>query len=135
MSLLTLAWLVSVTVIEGVADTGISSPVTLADVQPIFTEHCTECHNADNITAFSLEEGQAWSEIVDVSATQIPLFDRVEPGAPELSYLVHKLQGTQLELGGMGNQMPSHKRLEPTNALTDQELELIVRWVEDGALP
>ncbi|HXV85091.1 MAG TPA: hypothetical protein VD793_00250, partial [Gemmatimonadales bacterium] len=42
---------------------------------------------------------------VDVPAVEAPL-RRIRPLKPDSSYLIHKLQGTQLSVGGCCGQMP-----------------------------
>jgi hypothetical protein len=54
----------------------------------------------------------------------------VEPGDPEASYLVHKIDGTQLDVGGSGSAMPL--LLDP---LPDATRQFIRAWIEQGALP
>ena len=48
-----------------------------------------------------------YAAIVGITSTQLPSLDRVEAFEPELSYLMHKLQNSQLSVGGTGNRMPS----------------------------
>ena len=58
---------------------------------------------------------------------QSPL-DRVVPGDPDASYIIHKLQGTQGTVGGGGSQMPLNGA-----AFTDGTLDIIRAWVQTGA--
>ena len=53
----------------------------------------------------------------------------VKPGALNASYLWHKVNGTQLQVGGMGQIMPSTIPLKP------DELLVVERWIAGGALP
>lgn len=107
-------------------DTG-SQPVGFAAVQPIFEETCAAtCHSS---SAWQLDLRQPYAATVDVASVQAPLFDLVDPGDPDRSYLVAKLRGEQTTLGGMGNTMPS------AGNLAEAERALIEQWVRDGAQP
>ncbi|NNG15282.1 MAG: hypothetical protein HKM89_02295 [Gemmatimonadales bacterium] len=100
------------------------------DVQPIFTANCalSGCHAGANPTlGLNLSSGLAFQNIVDVPSIESPLL-RVRPLRPDSSYLVHKVQGTQLSVGGSGGRMP------PIGGdLTQAEIDLIRAWITDGA--
>lgn len=114
------------------AETGGVEKETLsleADLRPVLDRRCTEsCHVADGVT-LSMRRDNAWEQLVNAPSSQAPLFDRVEPGAPDLSYLVYKLRGTHREVGGMGDAMPREGEIRP------EELDLFVEWIEGGAQP
>ncbi len=110
-------------------------PPTLSDeVQPIFTSSCAfnGCHGGSILEPpekpMSLAAGQTRSNTVNVPSLQAPSLDRIEPGRPDDSYLVHKIQGTQGEVGGSGERMPLG-----LPALTQGEIDLIRGWIADGA--
>lgn len=98
------------------------------DVLPLLTTRCVMCH------VEGAEQGQlslypdAWAQLVGVPSTQAPL-KRVEPGAPDKSYLYLKLLGKQAEAGGSGLQMPFQQ-----DALSPAELELLRKWIQQGAV-
>lgn len=101
------------------------------DIQPIFTANCTfsNCHDAvDPQLGQSLAPGRAYASIVNVRSVEAPALDRVEPGDPAASYLVHKIEGTQGSVGGFGGRMPLGG-----GALPGAEIQLIRAWVEAGA--
>jgi hypothetical protein len=106
--------------------------VTLSGhVQPIFTESCalSDCHaGAQAPQGQNLSEGQAFANIVNVASGELPSMNRVTPGDPETSYLVHKIQGTQATVGGSGGRMPLG-----TGALPQSEIDVIRAWIADGA--
>lgn len=107
------------------------TPTFAADVQPIFTANCTfsGCHSGtspqqgQNLTA-----GQAWFNIVNVPSKESGLL-RVKPGAPDESYLVHKIQGTQTTVGGSGSRMPLQGC-----CLSPGQIGTIRAWIAAGAL-
>ncbi len=107
--------------------------VTLSrDVQPIFTGNCvfSGCHAGSSPEeGMSLGAGQAFSNVVNVAARQLPSMNRVTPNQPDNSYLVHKVQGTHLDVGGSGSQMP-----EGLSPLSQSDIDLIRAWIQAGAL-
>ncbi|MDH4042843.1 MAG: hypothetical protein OEY20_01995 [Gemmatimonadota bacterium] len=106
--------------------------VTLSsDVQPIFTASCafTDCHAGNNpVLGQNLSAGQAYGSIVNVNSQEVPALKRVLPLFPDSSYLVHKIQGTQGSVGGLGGRMPLGGA-----ALTDEEIATIRAWITAGA--
>jgi hypothetical protein len=107
--------------------------VTLSgDVQPIFTANCafSGCH-AGNSPALgqNLSAGQAYGSIVGVPSQEVPTLQRVHRSFPNLSYLVHKIQGTQGTVGGSGSRMPLGGV-----PLTGEEIATIRAWIAAGAL-
>ncbi len=59
----------------------------------------------------------------------VPELTLVVPYDVEESYLLHKLRDTQLEVGGLGAQMP------PKEPLSPEQLDLFDLWVLEGAAP
>ena len=99
-----------------------------SNVQPIFNTRCVVCHQGGAPPAsLSLEPSLAYLNLVDTPSTQGPLV-RVAPGAPENSYLINKLRGTQAQAGGSGAQMPYG-----TTPLPDSDIDLIQQWITAGA--
>ena len=100
------------------------------DVQPILNSQCVFCHvtGAEN-GGLNLGRREAHAALLAPS-TGAPAMPRVTPGDPSKSYLVHKLKGTQLEAGGSGAQMPMY---DPPKPFPAEHLELIERWIEEGA--
>ena len=100
-------------------------------VQPILTDRCafSGCHASTSpAVSQSLAEGLAYASTVSVPSQELPSMHRVEPGDPDQSYLVHKIQGTHLDVGGSGLRMPRGQ--EP---LSDDQVRLIRAWIEQGA--
>lgn len=106
------------------------APVSFKDqVQPIFNAQCVFCHvtGAEN-GGLNLGRRDAHAALLSAS-TEAPI-PRVTPGDPEKSYLVHKLRGTQLQVGGSGVSMPMY---DPPKPFPAESLELIERWIREGA--
>lgn len=100
-------------------------------IQPLLTDRCAfgGCHASTSPAANqSLAEGLAYMNTVNVPSEELPSMDRVEPGDPDQSYLVHKVQGTHLDVGGSGLRMP--RGLEP---LSDDQITRIRTWIQQGA--
>lgn len=116
-------------------------PVSHEDhLQPIWDEHCTGCHERPELEG-GLElvrpdapPGALWRNLVNVYAAG-PRIDSsapylVRPFEPLESYLLHKLQGTQLEasVAGRGEQMPAN-----APALPPALLHRVESWIRQGA--
>ncbi|MGQ0620776.1 MAG: hypothetical protein ACT4QA_12785 [Panacagrimonas sp.] len=107
-----------------------ATPVSFkTDLQPIINSQCVFCHvtGAEN-GGLNLGRRDAYAALMAAS-TEAAL-PRVTPGDTAKSYLIHKLRGTQLEVGGNGNRMPMN---DPPRPLEPAQLDLFVRWVESGA--
>ncbi len=99
------------------------------EIQPIFTGSCIGCHGGGSpAMGMSLESGQSYANTVNVASIQAAGMDRIEPGDPDNSYLIHKVQGTQLTVGGSGLQMPRNG-----TPLTQETIDLMRLWVTQGA--
>lgn len=101
------------------------------DIQPILSNNCafSGCHaGSQPAQGQNLSAGVAYANIVCVPATERPGMMRVRPFEPDSSYLVHKIQGTQGDVGGSGGRMP----LGGT-PLTQEQISLIRTWITQGA--
>lgn len=75
--------------------------------------------------ALDLGQGRAFTNLVGVSSTERPALNRVEPGDPDNSYLVRKVEGGP---NIAGSRMP----LGRPN-LSQAQIDLIRQWIADGA--
>lgn len=83
---------------------------------------CGACHGLEGEGGLNGLHGcrSGYASLVDVPSTQLPGRDRVEPGAPTLSWLVHKLDGDQGAFGALcaagtcGDAMPCLSRRRST---------------------
>lgn len=102
-------------------------PVSLArQIQPIFNASCA-CHlRGFSAAGVSLDGSDVYANLVHVPSGQSDL-NLVEPGDPEKSYLLHKLRGTQRQVGGSGGRMPEG------GSLSQAKIRLIERWILQGA--
>jgi len=112
---------------------GSEDGITLSgDVQPILTSNCAvaNCHAApDPVLGMNLSAGLSYASIVDVPSQEAPALRRVRPSKPDSSYLVHKIQGTQGDVGGFGGQMPLGR-----TPLSADEIATIRAWIAAGAI-
>lgn len=93
----------------------------------VFTPDCATsgCHSGANPSAnLNLESGSSYANLVGINATQDAGVQRVNPGNPDQSYLITKLEGP----GAMGGQMP------PTSPMPQAEIDVIRQWITDGAI-
>ncbi len=143
MSVIRLSVVAGLAVLTGVACAGDGTGLELVsgvdrvtlsgDVQPIFTSSCalSGCHAGTNPQrGQNLSVGQTFANVVNIVAMELSTMNRVTPGQPNSSYLVHKVQGTHSDVGGSGFQMPLGR-----SPLTQMEIDLIRAWIEAGARP
>lgn len=107
-------------------DTGTTLEPTLQSIQDnIFTPICTECHTgASAPEGLRLEDGMSYGMLVNVASSQVPELDRVEPGDPDNSYMIRKLEGTN----SVGERMPFGGPY-----LDQADINVIRQWITDGA--
>jgi hypothetical protein len=102
---------------------------TLSSIQrEILSPRCVACHNGVGRFlpgVMNLTEGNAYASLVGVASIEQAGLQRVAPGDPENSYLIHKVEG---RAGIIGQRMP----LTGT-PLTDGQILVIRRWIELGA--
>jgi hypothetical protein len=115
-----------------------TGPSYATTVGPIFDMKCTEsCHEPGGILGgpdgfdevqMDLTAAAGYMTLTSGMSTQAT--DMWLVGAtPEESYLWHKLNDTQLTVGGAKAKMPI------SGELTAEELETIRAWIEGGASP
>lgn len=102
---------------------------TLTSIQnAIFTTTCavSGCHLGANAPrGLDLSAGESWGNLVNVASGGVPGIDRVEPGDPDNSYLVMKLEGAS---GIVGQRMPQGR-----DPLSSDQIQAIRDWIEAGA--
>lgn len=90
---------------------------------------CVSCHTNVGRTpagGMNLLASVSYDQIVNVSSTQVPSLRRVNPGSPDTSYMVHKIEGLP---GIVGRRMP----FSGPPYLTDGQIQIMRRWIELGA--
>jgi hypothetical protein len=116
---------------SGVPEVPLGETVSYSQhVEPSIIKRCLGCHTAEEPKAeLVLEPGRGYDEMVGRSSVQVPEIDLVVPNDPAASYLWMKLDHTAAKGRGMPRTLTGSKRLP------DPELELIRRWIEEGASP
>ena len=98
------------------------------DLMPTLKRRCGACHiTGDEPGKMALVPGKAHDHLVNADAVEVAM-KRVAPGEPDDSYLIHKIQGTHLEVGGNGVRMPFHQ-----GPLPQKQIDQFRRWIEQGA--
>lgn len=90
---------------------------------------CVTCHSAVGrvpSAGLDLTAGNSYSRLVGVASVERPGVLRVEPGDPDSSYIVHKLEGGPNIVGA---RMP--RGTGPY--LSDGQMLVIRRWITEGA--
>ena len=116
------------TVLEPVDDPAVDAPTLQFLQDTVFTPICSPCHTPGGIGPMPLDTAAvSHANLVDVFSIEIPGLLRVDPGDPEVSYLVWKVEarpeiaGSPMPLGGP--------------MLSADEIEAIRDWIANGALP
>lgn len=108
---------------------GITLEPAFSSIQTnLFSTTCavSGCHSGGNPPqGLNLEADQSYGLLVDSPSTEAPTIDRVEPGDPDNSYLIQKLEGT----AAVGLRMPANG----PPYLTDDQIAVIRQWISDGA--
>lgn len=101
---------------------------TLESIQVnLFDASCTVCHSgAAAPLGLRLDAGNSFTNLVGVPAAQVGSLLRVDPGDPDNSYLIRKLEGTASE----GQLMPLGGPPIP-----QATIDFVRQWISDGALP
>ena len=100
---------------------------TLASIQAnIFNPVCIVCHAGANAPlGLRLDETNSFTNLVGVRSVENASTFRVNPGDPNSSYLIHKLEGT----ASTGAQMPLGGPPVPQTTI-----DFVRQWISDGAL-
>jgi Ca2+-binding RTX toxin-like protein len=97
------------------------------EIQPIFNSRCISCHSGVSAPqGLRLDANNSYANLVGVASNEVPSLQRVEPGDPDNSYLVQKVEGT----ADVGGQMPLGG--PPLSAAT---IAVIRQWISEGANP
>lgn len=92
----------------------------------VFTPICTNCHFGPAAPeGMNLSADTAYGMIVGVASVERPQYLRVNPGNPDDSYIIRKLQGGPDIAGG---QMPLNQ-----TPLSQETINSIRAWIAKGA--
>jgi hypothetical protein len=100
------------------------------DIEPIFSKHCAVCHRTHGLSdqfgvPLQLKFGRARMDLINQPSSLDPRLTLVIPGDAENSFLYQKVA---FDLPPRGLRMPFL-----TDPLSDVEIDLIRRWIEQGA--
>jgi Bacterial Ig-like domain len=92
----------------------------------VFTPICTKCHiGASAPEGLQLDAAHSYALLVGVPSVEQPSLLRVDPGNPDSSYIVLKLEGAS---GISGGRMPLGGPYLPQSTI-----DVIRQWITDGA--
>jgi mono/diheme cytochrome c family protein len=104
-----------------------AAPSFKDNVQPILDANCVSCHQAGSAPqGLVLESGKSYAAIVERPSTESRLM-LVVRGAPDSSYVLAKVTGSQVASGGRGERMPLG------STLPAEDIETIRAWITAGA--
>lgn len=101
------------------------------DVQPILSSNCalSGCHATVGAQlGLDLSSGRTFASTVGIPAVELSTMNLVTPSNTAQSYLVHKIEGTQASVGGIGGRMPLGG-----SALSATQIATIKGWIDAGA--
>jgi hypothetical protein len=94
----------------------------------VFTPICSPCHSGANAPhGLMLDSTHSYNDLVGVPSVEVPSFMRVKKGDPDNSYIILKLEGSNLIAG---QQMPLNE-----TPLLPSVIDVIRQWITNGALP
>lgn len=101
---------------------------TLESIQAnVFDPYCIVCHSGANAPlGLRLDSSSSYTSLVSVRSRQAGSLFLVDPGDPDRSYLVRKLEGNASD----GGQMPFGGPPLPQSTI-----DFVRQWIADGALP
>lgn len=102
------------------------------EIQEIFDNTCVGCHGHAGKAGLSLRGPKAYGSLVERASTQLPKMLLVAPGEPEQSYLLHKVSGSHLEVGGHGTIMPA-RPWGGVSKLSEVSIAVLTKWIKNGA--
>jgi len=93
--------------------------------QNVFTPICSVCHQgATAPLGMRLTADVSYAMIVNVDSVEVPTLRRIQPGDPNISYLVQKIEGR----AAVGGRMPLNG-----TPLPQATIDVIRQWVASGA--
>jgi hypothetical protein len=115
---------------QPIASTNTTTGPVTADLQSIednvFTPICSKCHiGASAPEGLQLDAAHAYNLLVGIPSVEEPSLLRVNPGNPDASYMVLKIEGAA---GIEGGQMPLGE-----TPLPQATIDAIRQWITDGA--
>lgn len=119
--------------VVNVASTGVSYA---ASIRTLLNNTCTgaACHDAVSpMQGLRLTTLQSYANLFNIPSKELPAMRRVRAFQPDSSYMVHKIQGTQDSVGGIGDRMPEGCPTTPA-CLSNTTINLIRNWILQGAL-
>ena len=116
---------------SGPFEADVDGDATIETIQAtIFNASCavSNCHLGPGAQmGLDLSEGQAEANLIDVDSRQLPAFKRVDPGNPDDSYIVMKLEG---DARIVGQRMPAGRP-----ELPDEQIDLVREWIASLDVP
>jgi len=104
------------------------------EVQEVFDLDCASCHSGKDASAgLRLDAQHAYEALLERKSIQASKMRLVAPGEPKDSYLLHKMRGTHLDVGGHGDRMPLEGSWGIHGSLSDAEVLRVEKWVLNGA--
>jgi hypothetical protein len=111
------------------------------DVMPIFTASCAfpSCHGSTQVPAGGMylgaNAGTTYANLVNTAALDYPQMDRVKPGDPASSYLLHRIDNDACTLPGCTTVACAELMPQGNSTTLPQDNLLTIRgWIAQGAI-
>jgi len=93
-----------------------------SQIQPLFSNYCVACHNdiATNSGGLDLQSGASLGELVGHESAEAPGVKLVDPGRPDRSYLMEKINSTLPQVG---------TSMRPGDPMANAQRALIRDWI------
>lgn len=108
-------------------------------VNAIFSGNCTGCHSNGAATSTSFAklslQTNAHANIVGVNAFELASMKRITASDPNNSYLMRKLLNTHTGLGTYTSPGPGGLMPQGGPSLPPADLNIVMSWINGGALP
>lgn len=110
---------------------GADEPLSYAtDVRPVFAKECGDCHASERPKkGLDLLGASAVAATLDRPSDNEPEVVLLKAGDPAASYLWRKLAHTHAKGKGMPRGLFTATKLPP------EQIDLVARWIEQGANP
>jgi len=101
----------------------------------VIAPRCSGCHGGSGGLSGLGDCETAYLNLVNVASTELPTMDRIEPGDPVNSWIMHKLDGTQGTFSAQCTGMFCGSRMPLGGPYLDADTRDAIRtWILNGAV-
>lgn len=101
--------------------------------QLVVSPVCSSCHGVNGGLSGLADCNTAYASLVSVASAELPTMNRVEPGDPTTSWMIHKLDGDQAAFTAQCTGMSCGSQMPPGSPLSTEVRDAIRTWIMNGA--